>query len=472
MKTHHLGFVRASALVVGLWTAAAAGLSSSASAQLPSVVVVGAGMSGLAAANRLAAEGYPVVVLEARNRVGGRTLSVPFGSQGATVDLGASWIHGIHPAFQSLVSSLGIQTTNTQFTNMIVHDSLGGTTPIDQPLLDDLGFRFVDAILWNMFWAPELPVQDMVNIMWWTGNLPGYSWEFIQYATTAFFETEFAASSETIPVEAFWEWIPPLDEEEAWEALFGGGQEQNAAFPGGYNQVTDYLAQGLDIRLNTTVTNIDYLFGDVDISTTAGPYEADLVIVTVPIGVLKSGSIGFWPPLPSWKQGAINRMGSGVLNKLYLEFPYAFWEPDRDVLGISQPERGGLAVWVNMQRITGQPILMAFSSGQSAIDIEAMSAEDVLAMAMERLEVGYGPSIPSPINHKITKWNSDPYSRGSYSSFTLTTNLGDRDLLSQPVAGKVLFAGEATEDYGYAQVPGAYTSGLREAERIISVYGP
>lgn len=120
-----------------------------------------------------------------------------------------------------------------------------------------------------------------------------------------------------------------------------------------------------------------------------------------------------------------------------------------------------------MEKITGQPILMAFSSGQSAIDIEQRRDAEIVALAMERLRGFYGDGIPEPTDYTITRWHSDPFSLGSYSYFALATELGDRAILAEPVENKVLFAGEATIDRAFAQVPGAYLTGLREADRIL-----
>ena len=429
----------------------------------PTVAVVGAGAAGLASARRLADAGFRVVVLEARDRIGGRTWSYDFGG-GTTIDLGASWIHGTQPEFEQLVTELELETVNTNFTNMLVHDTSGGTRQIDGDTVADLQARFGVNILGAALNEAKLPIQSLIDRMWQNNLLVGYSREFIQYITTTFFETDFAASAETIPAQAFIELLPPPG-----QPTYPGDElgAKNTAFPHGYNQITDHLARGLDIRLNTIVKRIDYSGESVQIFTNHRRYEADTVIVTVPIGVLKAGKIEFSPPLPERKQGAIDRLGSGVLNKLYLKFPYIFWEHEPDVLGFSRPEKGGFAVWHNMQRITGQPILMAFSSGQSAIDIEELRDPEIIALAMERLRGFYGDEIPEPIDYKITRWHSDPFSLGSYSYFALATELGDRAILAEPVGDKVLFAGEATINYGFAQVPGAYMTGLREADRII-----
>src|SRR5262245_26317383 len=113
------------------------GSSSDSGAERSTVVVVGAGAAGLASARRLTDAGVQVVVLEARNRVGGRTWSYDFGG-GTTIDLGASWIHGTQPEFEQLVADLELQTVNTDFTNMLVHDTSGGTRQLDSATVNDL----------------------------------------------------------------------------------------------------------------------------------------------------------------------------------------------------------------------------------------------------------------------------------------------------------------------------------------------
>lgn len=439
---------------------------------LPSVVVVGAGVSGLTSARRLHDAGFPVTVLEARDRIGGRIRSQPFGPR-ATIDLGASWFAGVEgqPELKALIEQVGMESRPSDPINMFVHDSSRRLHVVDDATEEDLGARFVPAIALSALLEPDLPLQDVIDRIS-PLELSHYTHEFIQYMMTAFFETEFALSAEDIPVKALWEWLPHLDDEPSWEAILSGKIEKCIMFPNGYSELTQHLAQGLDIALDAQVTWIDHAGTKIKVYTAgrAVPYEVDVVIVTVPIGVLKAGSIRFWPPLPRRKRAAIARMGVGVLNKLYMEFDRVFWEPEADTLGFSRPEDAPFAVWHNMRKATDEPILMAFSSGRIALEVEDLPDHEIVARAMATLKHAYGADIPWPKRSAITRWKRDPFALGSYSAFDRSTRLGDRKILREPVRDRLLFAGEATVDYGFAQVPGAYLSGLREAERLSQRY--
>lgn len=444
----------------------------------PRVIVVGAGMAGLAAAQRLKAAGFEVKVLEARDRVGGRMYSAT-NATGTTLDLGASWIHGHQPQFEALVTGMNLVQKNTDFASMRFYNTSNQAMDVTSTMWNDLKWRLADALSWNALWSPDRTVQTVLDIMWSTGNFPGYTREFVDNFTTAAFDTDFANTASKIPSRMFWELIPNLDDIQAWESFLGSSESDNTAFPQGFNQVTDRLKEGLDIQLNAEVTRIDYpsTQSTVTVTTRSGAvHSANHVIVTVPIGVLKSGTITFAPALPTQKLGAIQRMGSGLLNKIFLEFGTEdqFWSSgpgQPDVLGTSSPQRGAFSVWIDMKEITGRPILMAYTSGDSARTIEGWDDERTKNEALARLRDTFPVNVPNPINIRVTRWNQDPFARGSYSTFAQSTQLGDRALLREPVANrKVLFAGEATVDSAFSQVPGAYASGLREADRIIQAY--
>jgi monoamine oxidase len=447
-------------------------------APAPRVIVVGAGIAGLAAAQRLESYGFDVTVLEARSRVGGR-MYTDANPSGTTIELGANWIHGHQPEFEDFVANMDLNQVNTDFSKMRFYSSSNRFMDVNELMWNDLKLRLSNAAQLNSVLFPDKTIQTMVDNMWITGGFLGYSREFIDNFTTAAFDTEFAATASKTPTRALAEIAPSLDALHLLEAFLGPAEKHNTAFPQGFNQVTDRLKVGLDIHLDSEVTRIDYPANQslVTVSTRDGAqYVANHVIVTVPIGVLKAGTITFVPALPAQKLGAIQRLNSGLLNKVFLEFRAQdqFWPsgPNApDVIGTSSPLRGAFSIWINQQKITGKPILMAWTSGDAARTIEGWDDERTKVEAMLRLRDTFPGYVPDAINVKVTRWNQDPFARGSYSTFGQSTKLGDRALLGEPVTNKLLFAGEATVDSAFAQVTGAYASGIREAERLRAAYG-
>lgn len=437
------------------------------------VVVVGAGIAGLSAAKHLQAAGFEVVVLEARARVGGR-VNTSTNSAGTTVELGATWIHGNQAEFETLVAGMNLATVNSDFRKMTYFRTLpSAPTVVTQSIWDDVKAKLVDAVSWNAVWHRRRAMQNVVDLHYAVGGFFPYSQGFVTNFTTAALDTEFANTASKIPAEAALELVPFPSDAQAWDAFFTSSEGDNTAFPGGFGQVAAQLATGLDIRLGEPVSAIDYSGSMVTVTTSAGMQACDHVIVTVPLGVLKAGSIWFNPGLPMAKQSAIMRLGSGLLNKCLLEFPAGtqFWPADRAVLGTSSPVRGAFSTFLNLQHLTGKPVLMGWLTGDAAIEREGWNDAAIAAEAMARLRATVSATAPDPVSVTVTRWGQDPYARGSYSTCNMSTQLGDRALLREPVAGnKLLFAGEATLDTGFAQVPGAYRSGKREADRLITTH--
>lgn len=433
------------------------------------VIVVGAGIAGLAAAKQLTAAGYEVVVLEARDRVGGRMNSSSMPS-GTTIDLGAAWIHGQWDEFETLVSGMGLATVNTDFTKMTYFRTLpNAPMPVTTAILNDMKLKLADCIGWNAWVHPRWSMQTVLDVHYYTGGFGSNSKSFVDNFTTAAIDTEYANTASKIPVESALEYIPSPGDPLAWDVFFKSSESDNTAFTNGYSQVATNLATGLDIHLSEPITAINYS-ATPSVTTSVATYTADYVIVTVPIGVLKANTITFTPALPSTKTGAISRIGSGLLNKVFLEFPTGtqFWPANQDVIGTSSTTRGAFSTFINLQHVTGKPILQGWLSGDPAIEREAWTDTQIVAEAMTRLRATVSASAPNPIGVKITRWGQDPYARGSYSTFNMSTLLGDRALLRAPVNSKLFFGGESTMDTGFDMVPGAYASGKREADRIIA----
>ena len=173
--------------------------------------------------------------------------------------------------------------------------------------------------------------------------------------------------------------------------------------PAGYQNMVQYLAKGIDVRLNTKVVKVDASRADRITLTTAagGTFTARRVIVTVPLGVLQHKVITFVPPLPAVNQKAINTLGMGLLNKLTLVFPRVFWTDDAKVEVINRVAPLGDGAWeetYNMYPITGVPMLVAFNAADYAWGLEKLSDAAVLAQYMAVLRAQWGSSVPDPVS--------------------------------------------------------------------------
>ncbi|KAH8732931.1 flavin-containing amine oxidoreductase-domain containing protein [Phaeosphaeriaceae sp. PMI808] len=276
-----------------------------------------------------------------------------------------------------------------------------------------------------------------------------------------------------------------------WDQDIGNEFEgQHTEIIGGYQQVPRGLWQApskLDVRFNTPIKSIHYDTDEqetgkaVRIECNSGEvYEADKVVLTMPLGVLKSGSISFQPSLPDWKQGVIERMGFGLLNKIVLVYEEAFWEPDRDMFGLLneaedeaslRPEdyttkRGRFYLFWNCLKTSGKPVLVALMAGESAHYAEATSNDQLVKEVTDRLDSMFAPNhVPLPSEAIVTRWKRDPFARGSYSFVGPKTQAGDYDVMARP-HGPLHFAGEATCGTHPATVHGAYLSGLRAAAEV------
>ncbi|EME44257.1 hypothetical protein DOTSEDRAFT_88470 [Dothistroma septosporum NZE10] len=261
---------------------------------------------------------------------------------------------------------------------------------------------------------------------------------------------------------------------------------------GGYTQVPRGLMNlptKLDVRFNRTIESIHYDDGDENhdrfptrvVCTDGEVIEADQVVLTAPLGVLKSGTIDFDPPLPRWKQGAIDRMGFGLLNKVILLYNEPFWDDDRDMFGLlNDPEQQGslepsdyerrrgrfYLIW-NATKISGRPMLIALMAGNAAHDAEWTETRILMDEVTARLRTVFtSKPVPAPLECIVTRWRRDPFARGTYSYVGPETRPGDYDTMARPV-GNLHFGGEATCGTHPATVHGALLSGLRVASDVI-----
>jgi monoamine oxidase len=244
----------------------------------------------------------------------------------------------------------------------------------------------------------------------------------------------------------------------------GGG---DALLPGGYDKVVEAVASGLDVRLGHVVVSVDTSGDGAVVVTSQGRFDANAVIVTVPLGVLKAGSVQFLPPLSDSKSTAIGRLGMGALSKTCLRFESEFWPADAELIDIV-PAASRRGQWVESLSLTGLvdvPALMMFNAGKFARAVETMTDPEVIASASSALEPAF-PGFPPPTGLLRSAWSVDPFSLGSYSFIGVGASLADRDAPAAP-EGRRFFAGEACSSEHAATVHGAYTSGEAAANAVL-----
>ncbi len=419
------------------------------------VIVVGAGMAGLTAARQLQGAGFGVVVVEGRNRVGGRIRTDR--SLGAPVDLGASWIHGVsgNPLI-AVAKRYGAKHKSTSYDNVVVHKQDG------TKLADKQGRELQKQ--WQGLLAEVAKLGDRADK---------------DMSIAAAMDRVIAGETLSPLQQSFLRWrkstLQVTSAEDVSKLTLTGGDDDgfdggDRMFPGGYDQLIAGIARGLNIHLGRTVTKVSVKSDRVRVDTVGQAYEADAVLITLPVGVLKTSSVVFDPPLPKAKRAAIARIGVGVLNKVALKFPRAFWPGDPDFLAYMSKTPGEFPVFLNGSRTSNAPLLMGFTGGSYARSIEPKSDAQVASIAMGVLRTMFGGKIPDPEKVVMTRWAWNPFARGSYPHIRVGGSGKDFDTMAAPVGERVYFAGDGTIRSQFGTVHGAHMSGLREAKRMIAAW--
>nr|WP_201469501.1 FAD-dependent oxidoreductase [Microbacterium hydrocarbonoxydans] len=423
-------------------------------------IVIGAGMSGVTAARMLADAGSDVVVLEARDRVGGRMHTDR--AAGFPVDLGASWVHGIRGSrLWDLVQALDIPTLEYTVGSFQV-----GGRPIEN--FDGDG-RAMDAASTSR-WVSDVERADRLLTEEIMRSSPGDT--YLDVTERALDRSGFDPERIDEIREFFRHrveeqcgaWIGDLDAHGLDEDAIDGDE---VIFPRGYDELPRRIAAGLDVRLGHVVTRIARTESGVTVSTEHAEFSARTALVTVPLGVLQAQSIDFAPPLPDELAGPIARLGMGVFNKVFVQFPERFWNEDSYVLRALGEAGEHWHSWYDVSAVSGLPTLLTFAAGPFGRRMQELSDDEIVADVMTALRRLYPGVVGEPTAHWVTRWGQDAFSNGSYSHLAVGSSHHDHDALAGPVDGVLHFAGEATWGDEPATVGAAYYSGHRAAERIL-----
>jgi len=412
------------------------------------VAVVGAGMAGLAAVDRLSRAGVETVLVEARDRIGGRVWTAAPG-----IDLGASWIHGpVGNPLVPLAEAAGAKRVPFLWNRYEFYENGALLPPAEAREIDRLYDRLLAHVRREGRRAGN-GARLSLAIDSFARGLPASQRRLLGHVVTSYLTHEYAADPRRLSLGWF----------DEGANLRGTDQ----LIPTGYAGIFDALREADETHLSRPVRTIRHSTGGVVLETDAGDVTADAAVITVPLGVLKLGTPVFDPPIGGGQALAIQRLGMGTLNKIHLRFPRVAWP--RRVHAFGRINRSRLwAEWVNFVPINGAAALMGFNAGSLAERLEQKSDSAILASAMDALRETFGRSFPSPLDARITRWHSDPWARGSYSSLAPGSTPRDRRALAMPVHERLLFAGEACSVESPAMVHGAYRSGVAAADYLLA----
>ncbi|KAG0346212.1 hypothetical protein BG004_002159 [Podila humilis] len=460
------------------------------------VVIVGAGVAGLAAGGLVSYAGqsdalakhHPsihVTILEARERTGGRVYTqrnnidpslpsnsrIPASCLNVPIDLGASWIHGVDDSnpLTQLAKEGQCEYVHTDSSVMFLEP---GQSAESQEANDHI---------WTTVWDIFDEVQEYASIH--RNSIPDRlsfkEWltEYLEKKQSHTPEGSNYMSEQDkklVPCLAmYWadENAIPLDNVSLKymdaEDIFPG---DHSIMTNGYDRVVKVISKNLNntrVLLEHIVHRIEYDESSVRVLTDRGTFTADIVLVTVPLGVLKSDQITFSPPLPEGKQTSINRLGFGTMYKIVLYFPECFWPRDKHFLNFlptetvvtstPDPKLSGhlnhkqlealrtymqdLANYSSLVPLYDAPMLVGYATNRSAELMEQLSEEEAMEVYVCQLshyyqELTQDPARYRPVRSFMTRWHTDPYTRGSYTSIPTGAHLSDIEQFQIPVGAR------------------------------------
>nr|XP_057904009.1 lysine-specific histone demethylase 2 isoform X3 [Doryrhamphus excisus] len=395
------------------------------------VVVIGAGASGLAAARQLHNFGSQVLVLEARQRIGGRVWDD--NSLGVTVGRGAQIVNGcVNNPVALMCEQMDLRMHKLGERCDLFQEGGRGTDPAIDKRMDFHFNAILDVVSeWrkDKSQSQDMPLGEKVQEL---------KKNFLQESGIQFSELEekvlqfhlsnleYACGSSLKQVSA-----------RSWDhnEFFAQFSGDHTLLTHGYAALLHKLAEGLDIRTECPVQSIDYSGDVVRVTCSNGSqWTAKKLLLTVPLTLLQRNFIQFNPPLPERKMKAIHSLGAGIIEK------------------------------------GKQAVLMSVIAGDAVAAVRDMEDEDVVHECVKVLrELFKEQEVPEPLRSFVTHWSKDTWSQMSYSFVKMGGSGEAYDIIAEDVQGKLFFAGEATNRHFPQTVTGAYLSGVREASKMAAL---
>lgn len=425
------------------------------------VLILGAGISGLATARALLERGLHVVIVEARDRVGGRIHTLQTGE--GIVELGAEFVHGRAPELWALIEEAGAKTAERDGT--MLRESHDGELCEDK--------RMEDGDLFD-------PLEQLADLQ---HDMPFSDWlaasdvpEERRPALRGYVEGFNAADAERISAMS-------LGVQQKAEEAIGG--EQTFHLAGGYSAITTYLANricelGGEIRLNCAVRAVRWKAGDVIVDTNGETFRAPRCVVTLPLGVLqrvnRENGVRFEPEPEAIAHAC--RLAVGRAERFTMVFRERWWEGStrldatslREMSFLFTQQRTPPVWWTAHPEPEALPKLVGWAGGPRAQGLAGRSPEELGEAACRELANVF--ALPEQILREALvathrhDWLLDPFSRGAYSYVTAGA-LDAPQAMTRPEEATLFFAGEHTDITGHwGTVHAALRSGMRAAEQI------
>ncbi|HSY07175.1 MAG TPA: NAD(P)/FAD-dependent oxidoreductase [Steroidobacteraceae bacterium] len=432
------------------------------------VLIIGAGAAGLAAAAELANSGRRMLLLEARDRMGGRIWTRPMPDLAVPIEYGAEFIHGRAATTMAILRSGGktaIESTDTHFR---LHEG-------ELAARNDYFYEVQRA----MRASTALKMNDATfdSFLEQSQDLSPEARRYARMMAEGFDAADTRrASARAIAAE--------------WTANMLDDDASRSRPQGGYDALLATLANslqraGVRLQLQTIVRRVRWSEGSVEIEGTCigAPLRASAprAIITLPLGVLQQpadtpGAVLFSPALDD-KRAALQGLASGAVIKLMLRFNSAFWEEFnggryRNATFFHAPDAQFPTFWTQLP--VRAPLLVAWAGGPKAARLSAAgSPREIVALALAAVQSMFGRDCLASATLEgsyFHDWQQDPFARGAYSYVTVGGQAA-RARLAAPLANALFFAGEATDTQGEtATVTGALQSGQRAAREVLASF--